>query len=684
MSQSKNTRATSTPPECFKKLDHLCNVCGQLQQSKKLRPINENLKTAYLEVYEKEIFCDGVRAPAKVCDTCRLNITRPDRLLRAVISPMIWENHKQINETNHDPNNCYCCKLPTSSGHHNFRNITYPYNVTTITPPVFSLSDLTTAANSDQLSQTDEQNPPRTLSTQQNVADSEVGESEDNPDEPMDYEDASVSNAPLPDEVPSNASESVQDQTSEPPSEPSVTTFASVYEPPRKVPRVERPVEQHNAEEFKKLIERLSPMTTAQIRKLAHEMRQKNQLSPDVKITEILYGHKNYTQFFQEGSFDNQKFMYCNDIGGLLKAMGLPEESSKWRLWIDSSRIKQGGEIVNSFKAALLHIGNEEPSVPIFYSNDFEEKYTNLRKTLEILNYDQHNWKLCVDLKVAAILVGRCGGRPRYPCHLCEWDSKKSVKDFYKKSEKNVSKIMRKSYSKPSAKPKHSYDNLNIENDALVPAENILIPPLHIRLGIFNSLFQKLNDLAQNYLTQTKFPRKKGHTFNGPEILKICRDGTFYNLLRARGEKEAFNAFKDVSTYVLTSKVHPNKTNEQLVDALFKAFEPLQVPIYYKLHLLRSHLNLIQSNMDAYSDQHGEHFHQLFRPYEKRFAGKPIENMLAKWCFEKTEYSSPILSLEEVESFCEMADDETAEEEEEEIASPNTVIIMFCEVCIYY
>ena len=52
--------------------------------------------------------------------------------------------------------------------------------------------------------------------------------------------------------------------------------------------------------------------------------------------------------------------MYCDDVSGLVKALGMEYEAVEWRLFLDSS--------VRSMKAVLLHIGNKVASAPIVHS----------------------------------------------------------------------------------------------------------------------------------------------------------------------------------------------------------------------------------------------------------------------------------------------------------------------------
>lgn len=70
----------------------------------------------------------------------------------------------------------------------------------------------------------------------------------------------------------------------------------------------------------------------------------------------------------------------------------------EWRLFIDASK--------TSLKAVLLHNGNVLPLILVAQTAHMQETYDNMEQLLRCINYDQHNWQLCRDLKVVAILQG--------------------------------------------------------------------------------------------------------------------------------------------------------------------------------------------------------------------------------------------------------------------------------------
>ena len=48
--------------------------------------------------------------------------------------------------------------------------------------------------------------------------------------------------------------------------------------------------------------------------------------------------------------------------------------------------------------------------------------YEAVRYVLEKICYDQHEWDICVDLKMVNLLLGQQSGFTKYPCFMCMWD----------------------------------------------------------------------------------------------------------------------------------------------------------------------------------------------------------------------------------------------------------------------
>ena len=90
--------------------------------------------------------------------------------------------------------------------------------------------------------------------------------------------------------------------------------------------------------------------------------------------------------------------------------------AEEWRLFIDSSS--------SSLKAALLNNGNQKPSITIAHAVGMKETYETMNTLLMLIKHSEHNWNICGDLKVVALLLGMQTGYTKHMCILCLWNSR--------------------------------------------------------------------------------------------------------------------------------------------------------------------------------------------------------------------------------------------------------------------
>lgn len=104
-----------------------------------------------------------------------------------------------------------------------------------------------------------------------------------------------------------------------------------------------------------------------------------------------------------------------------------------------------------------------------------------------------HKWQIVSDLKILTILMGMQGGYTKYPCYFCEWDSRAPLK--YERDEwpqRNPFRIGEK----------------NVLRIPLVAPENIILPPLHLKLGYMKQFVKRLNvDSETFHHIKSSFPR---------------------------------------------------------------------------------------------------------------------------------------------------------------------------------
>ena len=162
-----------------------------------------------------------------------------------------------------------------------------------------------------------------------------------------------------------------------------------------------------------------------------------------------------------------------------------------------------------------------------------------MRFILDSIQYDDHKWPICADLKVVAILTGLQSGYTKYCCFLCLWDSRDRKEHYSRKEWQCVICI--------SQDPGIS----NIKNPALIGKSDVLLPPLHIKLGLMKQMVKAMDKTlpAFDYLVE-KLPHLSGAKikegiFVGPQIRQLIFDSSFDASMNDI-ELAAWVAFKNV------------------------------------------------------------------------------------------------------------------------------------------
>lgn len=324
--------------------------------------------------------------------------------------------------------------------------------------------------------------------------------------------------------------------------------------------------------------------------------------------------------------------VYCFDINGLFGALGQNHSPEHWRLFIDGS--------VTSLKAVLLHNGNLLPSIPIVYATKFKENYENLKLILEKINYAEYMWPICSDLKVVGMLTGLKGGFAKNQCFLCLWEGRQRHLHYI--GHKWPSRI------------KNTLGMESVINAPLVGKHKIILPPLHIKLGLVRNFVRALKPDSEPFrILKVVFPRltkdrieagkicrsltfihsppneySSSGVFIGPQIKKMYRSALFEASL-TKIEKEAWNSMKDVVENFLGNYRAPNYV--ELIDKMLTTFREMGVNMSLKIHFLADHLDFFPSNLGKFSDEHGERFHQDIAIIENRFKGKDLIAMMSEY-----------------------------------------------------
>ena len=226
------------------------------------------------------------------------------------------------------------------------------------------------------------------------------------------------------------------------------------------------------------------------------------------------------------------------------------------------------------------------------------------------------------------MVLGIQGGYTKYPCFLCLWDSRADSQHFSKKDWPLREELNPGSH--------------NVLSNPLVNSNKILLPPLHIKLGLMKNFVKAMDKDGNGFqFLQQMFPRiskekLNAGIFDGPQIRQVMRDLEFESQLNGL-ELSAWLSLKSVIVNFLGK--HRSPEYEQTVEDLIKDFRKLGSRMSVKMHFLWSHLTYFPENCGDYSEEQGERFHQDIRVMEERYQGHWDVNFMADycWCLKRDE-----------------------------------------------
>ena len=240
---------------------------------------------------------------------------------------------------------------------------------------------------------------------------------------------------------------------------------------------------------------------------------------------------------------------------------------------------------------------------------------------LEAIKYSEYQWSLCGDFKVIGLLMGMQAGFTKYCCFLCLWDSR-SVSQHYKQEDWA---------SRSTFVP----DEHSLKENPLVDMNKVLLPPLHIKLGLMKNFVRALhkNGAAVQHLS-TVFPclraaKLKEGIFVRPQIRELLKDTDFEELLNLK-ELRAWEAFKSFCSGFLGNIRVPDY--QACIEKLLKSYVDMGFRMSLKIHFLHSHLNFFPPNLGVVRDEHGEKFYLDITKMESNYQGKWNPGMMGDFC----------------------------------------------------
>ncbi|XP_061428563.1 uncharacterized protein LOC133355213 [Lethenteron reissneri] len=258
--------------------------------------------------------------------------------------------------------------------------------------------------------------------------------------------------------------------------------------------------------------------------------------------------------------------------------------------------------------------------LPLAHSVHLKEDYNSIKTLLDALKYDEYGWEVIRDFKMLAFLMGLQGGFTKFICYLCLWDSRDTKAHYHRRDWPERTEL--------------SVGRNNIKWEQLVNPQKVLMPPLHVKLGLMKQFVRAVDkeSVAFKYL-QDFFPtlsevKVKAGIFVRPQIKMILECNEFHKKLTSK-EKVAWNSFVAVVRGFLGNHMVENYV--ELVETSVKNYGTMGCTMSLKVHILDAHLDTFKENMGAYSKEQGERFHQDILDFEHRYQGQYHENMLGDY-----------------------------------------------------
>lgn len=104
---------------------------------------------------------------------------------------------------------------------------------------------------------------------------------------------------------------------------------------------------------------------------------------------------------------------------------------------------------------------------------------------LEALKYKDYCWEVIGDFKMLGFLMGMQGGYTKFPCYLCLWDSRDDNAHYHQEYWPERTEFLM---------GKH-----NVKWEQLIDPKNVLMPPLHIKLGLMKQFVKALSNESKAF-----------------------------------------------------------------------------------------------------------------------------------------------------------------------------------------
>jgi hypothetical protein len=125
--------------------------------------------------------------------------------------------------------------------------------------------------------------------------------------------------------------------------------------------------------------------------------------------------HEEFKDFFSQ----DDDVLVGNDVCSVMEVLDHEYNPDQWHFFIDSTNVR--------LKTVLLRKRNRFHSIAL-------ARATNMKGSMKLLLgkivYDEFKWKLCGDLKLAALLLRMQLGYTKYCCFLYKWHSQNKKNQY--------------------------------------------------------------------------------------------------------------------------------------------------------------------------------------------------------------------------------------------------------------
>ena len=271
-------------------------------------------------------------------------------------------------------------------------------------------------------------------------------------------------------------------------------------------------------------------------------------------------------------------------------------------------------------KGVLLHNDNVYPSISIAHSVQMKEDRESVKILLEFIQYDDHNCDVCGDFKMIVFPLGLQRGHTKHSCLLCMWNGRADEQHYLVKNWP-----ARKDFTPGSH---------NVLNLSLIERSKILLPPLHIKLGLAQQFVKALEPTSRAFRhIRQMFPsiseaKVKGGIIVGPQIRRMLVSEELKEQMSDL-QRNAWQAFRMIVEGFFGN--HRKDDYAMVMSHFIESYEKLGYRMSLKLHFLHFYLDFFRDNLGNVSKEHGEKFHQDIQMMEKRYQGRWNEAMMGDY-----------------------------------------------------